>query len=96
MIFYFSGTGNSLYVARKLQEIDGSELIDIADALNKKRFNYNVKENEKIGFIFPVYFYGLPNLVTEFVDKLKIESDKEPFIYSVITCGSAIGNADNA
>ena len=94
MIFYFSGTGNSLYVAQKLQENDGSELIDMADALNKKQFNYKVKGNEKIGFIFPVYFYGLPNLVAEFVDQLKIESDSNPFIYSVITCGSAIGNAD--
>ncbi len=94
MIFYFSGTGNSLYVAQKLHENDGSELIDMADALSTKRFNYKIKDDEKIGFVFPVYFYGLPNLVAEFVDKLKIESDKSPFIYSVITCGSAIGNAD--
>ncbi|WP_414470276.1 EFR1 family ferrodoxin [Methanobacterium sp. ACI-7] len=94
MIFYFSGTGNSLYVARKLQENDGSELIDIADALNKKRFKYKVKDDEKIGFIFPVYFYGLPNLVSDFVDQLTIESNSKPFIYSVITCGASIGNAD--
>lgn len=94
MIFYFSGTGNSLYVAQKLQENDETELIDMGDALNKKQFNYKIKENEKIGFVFPVYFYGLPNIVAEFVDQLRIESGSNPFIYSVITCGSAIGNAD--
>lgn len=38
MIFYFSGTGNSLYVAQKLQKYDGSKLINIADALSKKKF----------------------------------------------------------
>lgn len=94
MIFYFSGTGNSLYVAQKLKDDDGSELINMADALNKKQFSYKVGKNEKIGFIFPVYFNGLPDIVFEFVDNLTIESDSKPFIYSIITCGASIGNAD--
>lgn len=54
----------------------------------------NIKDDEKVGFVFPVYFYGLPNLVSEFVDNLTLESDSKPFIYSIITCDSAIGNAD--
>lgn len=94
MIFYFSGTGNSLYAAQKLSKNDGGKLIDIAKATREKNFEYEVKDAEKIGFVFPVYFYGLPTVVAEFVDQLVIKSDLKPFIYSVITCGGSIGNAD--
>lgn len=94
MIFYFSGTGNSLYVAQKLSKNDGSKLIDITKATREKNFVYEVKDAEKIGFVFPVYFYGLPTLVNEFVDQMTIKGDSKPFIYSIITCGGSIGNAD--
>lgn len=94
MIFYFSGTGNSLYVAQKLSRNDNTELVDIAKALREKNFEYEVKDDEKIGFVFPVYFYGLPSLVSEFVDQLIIKCNSKSLIYSVITCGGSIGNAD--
>lgn len=94
MIFYFSGTGNSLYAAQKLHENEGGELIDISDAMNKKRFKYMVKEDEKIGIVFPVYFYGLPTVVSEFIHQLTIDGNAKPFVYTVITCGGSIGNAD--
>ena len=94
MIFYFTGTGNSLYVAKKIQEADGGELIDIGQALNKNSFNYTIEKGEKVGIIFPVYFWGLPTIVSEFVKKLKLENSENPFIYTVITCGSYARNAD--
>lgn len=94
MIFYFSGTGNSLYAAQKLHEADGGELIDMAGALNEKRFEYKVAEDEKIGIVFPVYFYGLPTIVDEFMDKLTVESAGNQFIYTIVTCGGSIGKAD--
>ena len=94
MIFYFTGTGNSLYVAQKLHENEEGELIDMADALSKNQFEYKIKGDEKIGFVFPVYFYGLPTIVSEFIGQLAIESDSKHFIYSVITYAGSIGNAD--
>jgi flavodoxin len=47
MIFYFSGTGNSLYVAQKLSENDGIKLIDIADAIREKHFEYQLEKMKK-------------------------------------------------
>jgi len=94
MIFYFSGTGNSLYVAQKLSEDNASKLVDMAEAIREKNFKYEVENDEKIGFVFPVYFFGLPTIVAEFVDKLTLKSGSKPFIYSVITCGGSIGSAD--
>ena len=96
MIFYFTGTGNSLYVARKIQEADGGELINMAQALNEKKFSYNIEKGEKIGIVFPVYYWGLPTIVDEFISQLKLKTKETPFIYTVITCASLIGNADKS
>jgi ferredoxin len=41
-----------------------------------------------------VYFYGLPTVVSEFIDQLNVKCDWDPFIYTVITCAGSIGNAD--
>ena len=79
---------------KSLYQKDGSELVDIAKALHEKRFKYEVTEDEKIGFVFPVYFYGLPTVVAEFIDQLTIKHDSNPFVYSVITCAGSIGKAD--
>lgn len=94
MIFYFTGTGNSLYVAKKIQEVDGGKLIDMGEALHENNFNYNIEKGEKVGIIFPNYFWGLPTIVVDFVKKLKIETNENPFIYTIITCGSFARNAD--
>ena len=94
MIFYFSVTGNSLYVAQKIYENQGEELINISNAMNEMRFSYKLKSDEKVGFIFPVYFYGISKIISEFVENLEIKSNIKPFIYLVLTCGSTIGNAD--
>jgi len=94
MIFYFTGTGNSLYVAKKIQESEGGELIDMGIALNEKKFHYKIEKGEKIGLVFPVYFMGLPPIVAEFVKQLNLETNETPFIYTVITCAVLVGNAD--
>jgi nitrate reductase beta subunit len=67
MIFFFFLTGKSLYVDKKIQKIDGEELINITNALKEKNFNYKIQKGEKIGIIFPVYFRGLPTIVSEFI-----------------------------
>ena len=90
MIFYFTGTGNSLYAAQKLAD-EGEEIISIIDALRRKAFHYVLKEKEKLGFVFPVYFYTVSDPVLEFVRNLKVEN--AGFVYAVIPCGASIGPA---
>ena len=58
MIFCFSGTGNSLYAAERLRKALDDDLIDIPDALRRDDLTYQVKEAEKVGFVFPVYFFA--------------------------------------
>ena len=46
MIFYFSGTGNSAWVARQLAEGQNEELLSIAMEIDRNKA-YKLKEGEK-------------------------------------------------
>ena len=65
---YFTGTGNSLWVARTLaQELGEGELASIADWKREKK----ASESKVIGLVFPVHIWGVPHLVLEFARELK-------------------------
>lgn len=88
-IFYFTGTGNSLKGAMMLREqIKDSEIIAIKDVINIDE--YNISSNQ-IGFIFPVYFYGLPRIVERFIKK--VDLSKANYIFSVATAMFPNGQA---
>ena len=90
MIFYFTGTGNSLYAARQLAD-EGEAVVSIVDALRDRTFRYVLKDGEKLGFVFPVYFYTGSDPVLDFVRNLTVENAS--FVYAVIPCGAGIGPA---
>ena len=87
VIYYFSGTGNSYKIAKDISEkLGNADLIKISAenmhlALEN---NYN-----KVGIVFPVYYFSLPKMVVEFVKALKINNDD--YIYAIATCGGFIG-----
>ncbi len=95
MIFYFSATGNSKYVADRLQERFSGEMVSVSDAMRKKQFVYEAGEGEKIIFVFPVYFWNMPSIVSDFIGKLTLRGDVSQ-VCAVITCGGSIGGADRS
>ena len=89
MIFYFSGTGNSLWVARQLQESLQEPLYKLVDVLSSDQV-YALGEEERLGFVFPVYSWGPPEVVLEMISRLRLS--REPsFLYFVCTCGDDAG-----
>lgn len=85
-LFYFSGTGNSLAVARKIaQQIDTNDINNIAN-FRGQEIEVNT---EVVGFIFPVYFQDMPEVVKKFVNKLKFKNN--PYIFAVATCNGGPG-----
>lgn len=94
MIFYFTGTGNSLYAAKNVAQHFGEELISISAAVNSSNqpYEYNLKENEIVGFVYPVYAWGPPGIVLKFIENLKLNNYREHYIFSIATCGANIGN----
>lgn len=94
MIFYFTGTGNSLQVAKNIGNHNNEDLISISSAMQsgKKSYEYTLKNSEKIGFVFPVYAWGPPKIVLDFIEKLKLNNLNNNYVFAISTCGENIGN----
>ena len=93
MVFYFSGTGNSKHVAQCLAMASGDSCISIADCMQKDEFSFSLYEGERVGFVTPVYFWGLPDIVIRFVRQLSLTGLQQNFIYHVVTFGTTTGQA---
>lgn len=80
-IYYFSGTGNSLFVAKAIQNrIPNSVIIPIVSLLN----NDVIKTDGKIiGIVFPVHALSIPIAVKHFMMKLEMQSAE--YIFAVAT-----------
>jgi ferredoxin/flavodoxin len=85
-IYYFTGTGNSLALARSLAENLDASLINIASLNNEISVTPHA---ESIGIVSPVYHGNLPLIVARFVDKLT--NLKSKYIYAVCTYGDHPG-----
>lgn len=83
-IFYFSATGNSLHTAAAIAEkLDDCTLVSIPGLRHKETI---AAADERIGFVFPTHYFGLPPIVSEFIAKLKL--DKVKYTFAVTTSGS--------
>lgn len=94
MIFYFSGTGNSLYAAKSIAQAQNEKLISIALEMQKEATEriYTLDKEELIGFVYPIYAWGPPEIVTDFIISAKINSEKS-YVFSISTCGGNEGNS---
>jgi formate hydrogenlyase subunit 6/NADH:ubiquinone oxidoreductase subunit I len=80
-IYYFSGTGNSLFVARELaRRIPDATLIPMVGLLGKKTIQ---TRGERVGLVFPVHASTLSTAVKVFVQKLDMR--KSDYIFSIAT-----------
>ncbi|MDO4702590.1 EFR1 family ferrodoxin [Tannerella sp.] len=94
MVFYFSGTGNSLWVARSVADAFSEQLIPMSEYLLKdtvKQSFFSLSEGERVGFVFPVHSWGVPPLVKDFIRWVRFDVHAAPFIYAIFTCGDECG-----
>lgn len=81
-IYYFSGTGNSLAVARDLAEKLNAKLIPVASLMGQGSI---ASEAAVIGFVFPIYDFKPPLLMEQFIHKLQNIESK--YLFAVCTYG---------
>lgn len=92
MIYYFSATGNSKHAAEVIAEKTSDIAVSIVDVINgKSKVEADVK---RTGFVFPVYFWGLPEIIKRFASMPEIKNSLGEYVYCVITCGATTGTAD--
>lgn len=83
-IYYFSGTGNSLSIAKNLQaKLMNAELISITQLM--KTPGDIIIEGEVIGFVFPVHFFRVPVVVSEFIERTVF--GKTAYIFAIANGG---------
>lgn len=94
MVFYFSGTGNSKFVAKTLAEGLDLSLESIPDFMGmpEKGRGVTVKE-EPLGFVFPIHAWGPPQMVLDFIETLDFSHVTIPYCFAVATCGEDCGKA---
>jgi ferredoxin len=84
VIYYFTGTGNSLAAARTIcGRLGDCELVSIA-SLTKTSGEIHAG-SERVGIVCPVYYLGLPSIVTEFVNRLDLS--RTGYCFAVLTMG---------
>lgn len=108
MIFYFSGTGNTRHIAQSLGSALDENIIFIPKIFKnleditsgKKRVSLKQIDfsGDTVGFMFPIYSWGVPPVVLKFIESLpdsfvkQIKEEKIP-VWMVCTCGDETGNA---
>ena len=90
MILYFSGTGNSRYVAQRIAEALGDELLSMNDRI-KAGDTLPVASGERLVIVTPTYAWRIPRIVRDWLAETGFPGGGQAWF--VMTCGSEIGNA---
>lgn len=86
-IYYFSGTGNSFAAARDIAErVADTQLQAISNSALK---GAKIQNYDRVGFVFPVYAWGMPRLVTDFIKAAHIKNNT--YIFAIATAGGVVG-----
>lgn len=83
MVFYFTGTGNSLYVAKRIDQ----NPISIPQALRSENLHFH---SDSIGIVCPIYGSEPPYMVQEFLKRAQFETN---YLYIIMTYGCSNGAA---
>lgn len=90
MILYFSGTGNSEYVAKKIGKKIDDEVMDLFEKIRNDDFS-SMHSERKWVIVVPTYAWRISRIVQKWMESTSLTGSKD--IYFVMTCGGSIGNA---
>ena len=91
MIFFFSGTGNSKYAARRIADALGDTLLSLNDRI-RAGDTTPVDTGERLVIVTPTYAWRIPRIVRDWLLRTELRGAKQ--VWFVMTCGSELGNAD--
>ncbi len=92
MVLYFTGTGNSGYIAERIAKILGDEVIDLFERIRNRNYSAIVSDNGRLIVCAPTYAWRIPHILRDYLKKTPIENCSD--VYFLMTCGDDIGNAE--
>ena len=90
MVLYFTGTGNSRYLARRIAEGLDMPLYDL-NACIKAGDTAPVQTGQDVVLVTPTYAWRIPRVVSQWLGNTELTGAER--IWFVMDCGSEIGNA---
>ena len=98
MIFYFSATGNSQWVAQYLSKAFNEPTCSVTDLLHVQapdEISYLIQnQSEMLFFVFPVHSWGPAIVMRRFIRQLQLSGWRENRVFAVCTCGDDCGYTD--
>ncbi|MEG2002835.1 MAG: EFR1 family ferrodoxin [Clostridia bacterium] len=91
MVIYFSGTGNSEFVAKSLAQNLNEECVTFNELIKKNKYKLEFNKAENLILIFPIHAWQPPKFILEYLEKVEIKG--EPMISAIATCGGEAGQA---
>ncbi|MBN2085130.1 MAG: EFR1 family ferrodoxin [Anaerolineales bacterium] len=87
-IYYFSGTGNSLHVAKALRKRLGeTDLVPMVREANRGK---TASSAEVVGLVFPIHNLTSPDLVRQFLRRADLGSTKYLFAVATRECSDKV------
>ena len=88
IIYYFSGTGNSMRTAIKIAErIGGAELVNVRSDPD----DVSAEQADVIGFVCPVYEWDIPGAFKDFIKRLIVNPNA--YIFMSVTYIAVLGKS---
>lgn len=91
MVIYFSGTGNSRYVAEGIALRTNDKLINANEYIRAGK-SADFTSDAPFVFVSPTYAWRIPRIFSDFIENGTFKGNATA--YFVMTCGTDIGNAD--
>jgi len=90
MILYFSGTGNSEFVAKRIARETGAESLNLWERI-RNHDRAALSADSPWILVVPTYAWRIPRIVENWLLETPLCGNRE--LYVIMTCGSEAGNA---
>lgn len=90
MVLYFSATGNTEYVAKKIAKLTGDDSLDLLNRIREKDYS-PIHSDKPFVICSPIYVCEMPRFFAAFIKKLALEGDRR--VYFITTSGGYAGVA---
>ncbi len=88
MVLYFSATGNTEYVAKKIAKMTGDEALDLLKRIKEKDYS-PIRSRKPFVICSPIYVCEMPGFFVAFIRKLTLKGNRR--VYFVTTSGGYAG-----
>ena len=90
MILYFTGTGNSAFIAKRIAEKTGDTAVDVFPMIRENDYG-KLSSSRPFVVVCPTYGWQIPHVLGNWLKKTRLSGSRK--LYFVMTCGDGIGNA---